>query len=222
MKRSHTDKPLHLTLDRIGDFLLAIEFGEICDGRPDSEYLPMTDDVAWVLREAGGEVIGLSVSGLDGFDPEEIEELWSGPRFDVPVLGLSDALGGEIVLSALATFADTSTTDARAFQAAVQHDSGPEKLDAWRVCLGTGDLRAHFALGYTLCEQGHLREAYRHLRHYTELAPHNAWAWNWLGQACVGAGELSEAQKAFERAIQLEAAGSFETDAAERLAELSG
>ena len=91
---------------------------------------------------------------------------------------------------------------------------------AWRYCLGAGNLKAHFALGYTLCEQGRFREAYRHLRHYTELAPRNAWAWNWLGQACVGLGDVDEARGAFERAVELEEAGSFETDAFERLQQL--
>ncbi len=51
---------------------------------------------------------------------------------------------------------------------------------------GAGNLKAHFALGYTLSEQGRFQEAYRHLRLYTELAPHNAWAWNWFGQSLRG------------------------------------
>ena len=31
---------------------------------------------------------------------------------------------------------------------------------------------AHFGLGYTLYDLGRFQEAYRHLRHYTEIAPH--------------------------------------------------
>lgn len=217
MDRDFTDKPLQITVDRHSDYLLAIEFGEICDGKADSEYGALSDDVAWVLREPGGEVIGFIAKGLDRFEPEAIEELWSGPRFDAPQLGLRRARAGEVALSALATFADTSTTDALAFHAAVEHDAGTEKLEAWRVCLGTGNLKAHFALGYTLCEQGQFQAGYRHLRYYTELAPRNAWAFNWLGQACVGLGEVGEARAAFERAVELEEAGSFETDAFERL-----
>ena len=30
----------------------------------------------------------------------------------------------------------------------------------------------------------YLGDAYGHLRYYVELAPTNAWAWCWLGQAC--------------------------------------
>src|SRR4051794_27232828 len=42
---------------------------------------------------------------------------------------------------------------------------------------------AHFALGYTLYELGRFKEAYRHLRYYTEISPQGAWNWCWLGKA---------------------------------------
>jgi hypothetical protein len=42
---------------------------------------------------------------------------------------------------------------------------------------------AHFALRYTVYELGRHREAYRHLRHYTEIAPHCSWNWCWYGKA---------------------------------------
>ena len=48
----------------------------------------------------------------------------------------------------------------------------------------------------------------------------SAWAWVWLGKACAALGNLSEAESAFRRAIELEEQGSFETDAAELLARL--
>ena len=44
-----------------------------------------------------------------------------------------------------------------------------------------------FGLGYTLFDLGRHREAYTHLRRYSELAPHNSWAWLWLGRAARGA-----------------------------------
>ncbi len=85
MRGSVTAKPLQLTVDREADYLLAIEFGEICDGKPESEYLVITEDVAWgSFREAEGELIGFVVDDLDGFEPESIDELWNGPRFNVP------------------------------------------------------------------------------------------------------------------------------------------
>ena len=63
------------------------------------------------------------------------------------------------------------------------------------------------------------REAYEHLRLYSELTPHNAWAWCWLGKACEGLGETGEAAAAYRRAVALEVEGSFETDAPELLSE---
>ena len=86
--------------------MLAIEFGEICDGKDPSEYVAITEDVAWVLRKPEGELIGFIAHGLEELDPEAIEELWDGPRFDVPVLGLRGALAGEVALSALANLRD--------------------------------------------------------------------------------------------------------------------
>ena len=57
------------------------------------------------------------------------------------------------------------------------------------MALEAGDQKARYGLGYTLVELGEFREAYDHLRIYTELTPHNAWAWCWLGRACEGLGE---------------------------------
>ncbi len=83
--------------------------------------------------------------------------------------------------------------------------------------MGAGDLKAHFGLGYTLWELGRFQEAYRHLRFYTELTPRNSWAWCWLGKACVSLSSIDEARTAFERALALEADGSYATDAEEML-----
>jgi Flp pilus assembly protein TadD len=80
---------------------------------------------------------------------------------------------------------------------------------------------AHFGLGYTLYELGRFPEAYRHLRHYTEIAPCGGWNWCWLGRAAEAIGETGEARNAYERALALEDAGHEETDAAELLDALS-
>jgi tetratricopeptide (TPR) repeat protein len=82
-------------------------------------------------------------------------------------------------------------------------------------------MKALFGLGYTLVEAGRPDEAYDALRRYTELTPSNAWAWFWLGRACVDMGAADEARSAFERALACEEEGSFETDAREYLEELS-
>src|SRR3712207_8978021 len=49
----------------------------------------------------------------------------------------------------------------------------------WRACLETGELKAHFGLGYTLVELERPREAFGHLVTYTALTPRNSWAWHW-------------------------------------------
>jgi Flp pilus assembly protein TadD len=80
---------------------------------------------------------------------------------------------------------------------------------------------AHFGLGYTLFDLGRHHEAYRHLRHYTEIAPAGAWNWCWLGRAAEAIGEVAEARAAYERAIALSEEGDYDTDAAELLAALA-
>lgn len=121
-------------------------------------------------------------------------------------------------------FPNLSTPDVILFEEAIQAD-GPERAElAWRLCLGAGDLKAHYGLGYTLRDLGRPREAHPHLCRYTQLAPWNAWAWRWLGYACEAMGELAEARRAFEHAVSLEADddGYFETEAPERLSQLTG
>jgi Flp pilus assembly protein TadD len=78
---------------------------------------------------------------------------------------------------------------------------------------------AHFGLGYCFHEAGRQAEAYRHLRHCTEISPCGAWNWRWLGVAAEAVGETAEARAAYERAIEL---GDDETDAAELLEALGG
>ncbi len=79
---------------------------------------------------------------------------------------------------------------------------------------------AHFALGYTLYELGRFHEAYRHLRHYTEIAPFHSWNWCWLGKAAAALGEVDEARAAYRRALELEDEGYDETDARSLLDDL--
>ena len=69
---------------------------------------------------------------------------------------------------------------------------------------------------------GRFHLAYRHLRHYAEIAPNGSWNWRWLGQAAEAIGETDEARRAYERAIEIEEAGGHETDAFELLRALNG
>ena len=156
-------------------------------------------------------------SWFDG-DADEPAELWEGPRFDAPMLGLTDATVGEITVAANAFFRGQSSLNRRLFHSALAAE-GLEAAHLWLSCLHAGDGMANFGLGYTLLDLGHARDAYRHLRHYSELAPCLAWAWCYRGRAAEALGDLAEARKAYRRAIALEP-DDDPTTARELLAEL--
>jgi len=212
---------LYVGYDQELDWLMAYEFGRVDDAQPPDNWRGVTEQFGFLHDAPGGREVGFKVLGFSSFDPDdvEVEEIWSGPRFDAPALGLLNACAGEVVLAARTHFAGRNSLNRDLFKAATEL-TGEDAVDAWRRCLEAGDAMAHFALGYTLLELGDAATAYRHLRHYTEIAPHGAWNWCWYGQAAEAIGELTEARRAYRRAIELEAAGDQDTDAAERLAAL--
>jgi tetratricopeptide (TPR) repeat protein len=132
------------------------------------------------------------------------------------VLGLRDSVAGEIVLAARPFLGGHSTINRVYFNTAMQTD-GEETEELWRYCLQSGDLMAHYGLGYTLYDLERYHEAYLHLRAYTDLVPADGWAWCWFGKACEAMGELDEARSTYEKAIHLDGAG---TDAPELLVNL--
>ena len=228
--------PLHLSVDPWWDLLTALAYGRTDDGLP-AEQVVVPDEeprIRIVLDAPGSSVaIGFNVS-----EPHEIDvgslgasELWSGPRFDVPSLAITGASVAEVLLAVQRRFVPGEpTADAIHFHGALgsaveDGDDAPTSfetlIEQWRLALEAGEMKALFGLGYTLVEAGRPRDAYDVLRRYTELTPHNAWAWCWLGRACVDLGEDVEARQAFERAVACERAGSFETDAATLLADLT-
>jgi tetratricopeptide (TPR) repeat protein len=205
--------PLFINRDIDYDWLIALAFGRVLDGQPDDHRVALGEDAAWVLDRPGGDIVGFAIQRLSEFDPDAVHGLWSGPRFAAPTLGLADASAGEIVVASQTWFERCSTLNRRCFDAAVGSE-GVEAARTWAACLETGDSMAHYGLGYTLVELGRYREAYAHLRFYTELAPFNAWAWCWLGSQ-------EEARAAYARALELEENGGFETDAFELLEDLT-
>ena len=213
--------PLFINRDVDYDWLIALEFGRVLDGQPDGHRVAVAEDAAWILDGPGGEIVGFAVQRLNDFDADAdaVEALWNGPRFAAPTLGLADANAGAIVIASQARFARGSTMNREFFDAAIGSE-GVEAARAWMACLETGDAMAHYGLGYTLVELGSYREAYAHLRFYTELAPFNGWAWCWLGQAAAGLGSPEEARAAYARALELEDDGGFETNASEMLDDL--
>ncbi|HVL96609.1 MAG TPA: tetratricopeptide repeat protein [Solirubrobacteraceae bacterium] len=219
-----THIPLHLSVNVTDDWLEAVEFGAVVDGRPASQLVELTPDVRYVLRSARGPVAGFTVHKFSTLDVESLgAAAFDGPRFSIPLLGMDAASLGEVVLAVRARF-DISTADVCFFMLALACAEDEGDLEAaaghWLSCVEAGDMRGHFGLGYTLYDLGRHREAYGHLRRYTELAPHNSWSWLWLGRAAESIGELDEARAAYRRAIRREREGSFRTDAPERLREL--
>ncbi|MDQ3678057.1 MAG: tetratricopeptide repeat protein [Actinomycetota bacterium] len=227
-----TTIPLQLTVDPYWDLLTAIAFGRVDDGLPPAQCPLLEEDerIQFLLDGPdAGPVIGFRVLEPHELDVLALEsdEVWSGPRFDVPTLGLVGVSVGEILLAVQARYReDEPTADALHFHAAISagDENGKDLFAAqsnFRLALEAGDMKALFGLGYTLVEAGRPREAYDALRRYTELTPFNAWAWFWLGRACIDMGAAGEARSAFERALACEEEGSFETDAREYLEELS-
>jgi hypothetical protein len=224
-----TDVPLHLTVDPWWNSVTALAFGRTDDGLPPHQCPVLEEDerIGFILdKPLAGPVIGFRVVEPYAVDVASLEsdELWDGPRFEVPVLALTDATVGEILLAVRGRYPPgRPTPDAISFHGAIEASGEDDLASAerrFRLALQSGDMKALFGLGYTLVEAGRPAEAYDVLRRYTELTPYNAWAWCWFGRACADTGATTEARIAFERALACEEEGSFETDAAEYLAEL--
>jgi len=200
------------------DWLIALEFGRVDDAQPPGNWRGVSEPFGYLCEEPGGREVGFKILRFSEFDPEasDVAEIWETPHFYVPVLGLTQASAGEIALAARALFGSESTIN-RTFFSSATGVEGEEALTYWLACLQAGDSMAHFGLGYTLHELGRYPEAYRHLRHYTEIAPHGSWNWRWRGVAARDIGEIAEARRALEQAIELEDQGGQETDARELL-----
>jgi tetratricopeptide (TPR) repeat protein len=203
------------------DWLIALEFGRVDDAQPPETWRGLSESFGFLHEEPDGPEVGFKIVDFSQFDADdpEVAEIWDGPRFDAPVLGLRAVPAGEIVLAARALFGKQSSINRQFFSAAIDAE-GEDALGLWLACLQAGDAMAHFGLGYTLYDLGRLREAYRHLRHYTEIAPCGSWNWCWLGKAAEAVGETAEARAAYERAIELESNGDQESDASELLEQL--
>jgi tetratricopeptide (TPR) repeat protein len=228
MRKSAAAVTAHLSLDPVRDALTVMRFGCVWDGQPAAQHAVLEEDerFMFLLDQPDGEVIAFEVRSPHEVDVLSLdaEELWDGPRFDVPVLGLESVCVAEIVLAVQGRFRpDEPTNDVMHFRWAihVQDEDVAEACMHWRLALEAGDMKAHYGLGYTLFDMGDHHGAYTHLRRYTELTPYNAWAWCWFGKAAAAVGERAEAIDAFQRAIALEDEDDAEeTEAFELLEEL--
>src|SRR4051812_19559120 len=111
--------PLHLSVNVTDDWLEAIEYGSVVDGRPASQLIEVSADVRYVLRSARGPIAGFTVHHFSRIDVEDLgPAAFDGPRFTVPLLGMDAAALGEVVLAARARF-DVSTADVCFFMLAL-------------------------------------------------------------------------------------------------------
>ncbi len=140
---------LFISYDEYLDWLTLIEFGQVENAQPRDHWREVSDVFAYILRYPGGPEIGFKILALSRFDSEdpEVAEIWEGPRFDVPVLGLRNSTAGAIVLAARPFLGGSSTINRVYFNRAMQAE-GAEAEELWRYCLQCGDLMAHYSLGY--------------------------------------------------------------------------
>ena len=103
------------------DWLIALEFGRIDDGQPSENWRAVSDTIGILLDAPGGREVGFKIVNFSTFDEDarDLDEVWSGPRFHVPQLGLTDATIGETVLAARALFGTEPTINRVYFSAGV-------------------------------------------------------------------------------------------------------
>ena len=153
---------LYLSRDPDYDYLNALEFGRVPDGQPPQCWRPLGRDFAFYRPPRGRRARGFHVGRFSEFDPDdpEVEGIWSEPRFSAPLLGLSEATAGEIIVAARAHFGNEPSINRVYFDAGTRME-GEKALNVWRCCLEAGDSMAHFAIGYTLYELGALPRGVR-------------------------------------------------------------
>ena len=213
-----TEIPCLLSIDPSLERLTVIEHGRVWDGQPDFSQLESEERIQ-MLSEDGRTVAFVAHEPFDiDLDAVTDTELWEGPKFLVPALGLPPSSIGEILLTVRARYRpDEPTADVAYFHLATAADDPEEALFLWRIVIEAGDMKGHFDYGYTLLDLGRHHEAYTHLRRYTELTPLNSWAWCWFGKACEAIDDRDGATEAYREAILLERDGADETDAPELL-----
>jgi hypothetical protein len=205
-----------LSVDDDPDWFLALEHGRVDEGQDDAAW----EELAGVeILHDDARAVGFRIRDFSEFDPEAHPEVWRGPRFHAPLLGLSAATVGEVVTAWRGTYGEGRTPNREAFHDGIAAE-GQDALGAWHACLFAGDSMAHYALGYTFLELGETALAYRHLRFYTEIAPREAWAWCYRGQAAAARGDDDEARDCLLHAVALEREGETATDAPTHLAAL--
>jgi hypothetical protein len=195
-----------LFINRIADLdcLIALEFGRVDEGQPPEAWAGVSASFGYLFE--GDRCVGFKVNGFGDFDLEltEHEPIWAGPRFDAPVLALTDACAGEIILATRTHFGESSSINRLFFNDAINAETEEERIGEWVGCVETGDSMAHYGLGISLLELGADDRAYTHLRFYASIAPCEPWAQYWYSRAALNVDERAEAILAAERVLALE------------------
>ena len=215
--------PALLSLTPWKELLEITEYGCVWDGQPEQQLRVIEDERIAFMVDDSGRAIAAAVTQPFDLDPLETPGIWDEPRFVIPTLGPEDLNIGEILLLVHARYLpDEPTNDALHFQAGIEaQDENPElAISMFKLAVEAGDMKGHYSLGYVMLNHGMARPAAEHLKIYTRLTPYNAWAWCWLGKAQAALGEIAAARASYERALEAEATGCFETDAAELLERL--
>jgi ADP-ribosyl-[dinitrogen reductase] hydrolase len=204
------------------DVLYVYERGYVDDGLEPERQVEICEHVSLVLDLAGERCVGFIFETLSEFDFDAPANavVWTGPRFGIPALGIDHGTIGLIAATARLVLGELRTPDRVLFDAALRAEDLDEALALWQGCLAEGNELARYALGYTLLDLDRPREAHDQLKRYSALVRRNAWAWCYLGQACERLADWEGAEYAYGQALQATAAGSFDTDAADRLAAL--
>ena len=169
----------------------------------------------------GKECVGFIFGGLSEFDFEASENaaVWTGPRFDVPAFGIERGTIGLIAATARMVLGSFAPRTGCCSMPPYRPRTLRSALPLWEACLAEGNELARYALGYTLLALDRPREAHEQLKRYSALVRRNAWAWCYLGQACERLEDWEGAEYAYRQALEATASGSFDTDAAELLAD---
>ena len=98
------------------DWLIGLEFGRVDDAQPPDQWRGVTEQLGYLHDSSGGRVVGFKVLGLSELAVEapELREIWGGPVFDVPLLGLESVSAGEVILATRALLGDQSTINRQA------------------------------------------------------------------------------------------------------------
>src|SRR4051794_22512175 len=102
---------LHLSYVSELDDLIALEYGRVDEGQPRSCWRLVGTQIAYLHEGGDGPAVGFRVLGFSDVDLDDpaVQEVWEAPLFEVPVLGLTAASAGEIMLAARALFDGTAS-----------------------------------------------------------------------------------------------------------------